>query len=248
MNLRLNVTAIMLAGWLGSTVLAHSDIELFDHAGQVAVAPQIAEGEFGEDGNPTYRANDPGLESDPLELVGDGRTALPGGALVGFDLPTFTLGGSTKGLFYWDGEGSPDFVSIASPHGLKISDTTESFSLQANGSHGAAGFDFALTADGSGPDPAGFLHSHLKFDLIDSVGAGVGSPAAGVYAFATTFSVTGLGDSDPVYWVLASEVDEAAHQAAIDYISRSVGLVPEPSTLMLPVFALLSAMAARTRR
>jgi hypothetical protein len=54
-----------------------------------------------------------------------------------------------------------------------------------------------------------------------------------VYAFATTFSVAGLTDSDPVYWVLAAGVDEAVHEAAVDYIATSTGIVPEPSSLLL---------------
>ena len=123
MSFRLHVTAILLSALLGSAALAqHSDIELFDDAGQVAAEPRIAEGEFGEVPNPAYRADEPGLESDPDELAVHGETPLPGGALVGFDVAAFTLGGSTKSLFYWDGAGSPDFVSVRTPHELKISD------------------------------------------------------------------------------------------------------------------------------
>jgi hypothetical protein len=249
MNFKRMVAAVMLCTVLSSAVVAqHSDIELFDEAGQVGVEPRIAEGEFGEGLNPAYRADDPGLESDPDELAMHGETPLPGGALVGFDVATVTLGGTTKSLFYWDGSGSPDFVSLASPHELKISDSTESFSIQFDGSGAAAGFHFALTADGSGPDPAGFLHTHLIFDLVDAGGIGVGSPAAGVYAFATTFRVAGLADSEPVFWVLAAEVDEAVHEAAVDYISRSVGIVPEPSSLAFVAGSVLLGLLRRSRK
>lgn len=226
------VLAVMVTAIWGSHSLAqHSDVELFDEGGQVGVEPRIAEGEFGESPNPAYRANEPGMESDPAELALHGEAPLPGGALVGFDIALFTLDGSTKSLFYWDGVGSPNFV--ASPHELKISDATESFSLQFDGSSAMAGFNFALTADGSGSDPTGFLHHDLLFDLVGAGGTGVGSPAAGVYAFATTIRVAQLTDSEPVYWVLASGVGEAVHGAAVDYISVSVGTVPEPTTLAL---------------
>lgn len=218
---------------VGAASAQHSDLELVDDGGQVGAEPRVAEGEFGESPNPAYRADEPGLESDPDELAIHGETPLPGSALVSFDVIEFVLGSATKSLFYWDGVGSPDFVSIASPHELKISDTTESFSVQFDGSSAAAGFPFAVTADGSGPDPAGFLHSHLLFDLVDSAGVGVGSPTPGVYAFATTFGVTGLDDSEPVYWALATGVGEEAHEAAIGYISRAVGIVPEPGTLAI---------------
>jgi hypothetical protein len=225
----------------------HSDLELFDDRGHVGVEPRIAEGEFGESPNPAYRADEPGLESDPVELAIHGETPLPGGALLGFDVAAFTLGVVEKSLFYWDGLGSPDFVSLAAPHELKISDATESFSLQFDGSSAAVGFNFALTANGRSPDLAGFLHSHLLFDLVDAGGTGAGSPAAGVYAFATTFRVTGLADSESVYWVLAAGIEEAAHEAAIDYISVNVGVVPEPTSLGLAGGALLLGLPWRSR-
>jgi hypothetical protein len=235
------------AGIANYSQAQHSDLELFDDGGQVAVEPRIAEGEFGELPNPAYRADEPGLESDPDELVLHGEKPLPGGALVGFDVAAFTLGGSTKSLFYWDGVGSPDFVSVAVPHELKISDATSTFSVQFDGSSAVPGFDFALTADGSGPDLAGFLHHDLNFDLVDSLGNGVGGPAVGVYAFATTFRVGSLADSEPVYWVLANGMDESVHEAAIDYISVAVGIVPEPGSLGLAGGCLLLGMLWRSR-
>jgi hypothetical protein len=246
MNVQRTVLAVMLIAIAGSHANAqHSDLELYSDNGQVAVEPRIAEGEFGEAPNPAYRADEPGLESDPDELAMHGETPLPGGALVGFDIAAFTLGGIEKSLFYWDGSGSPDFASLTSPHELKISDATESFTLQFDGSSAVAGFDFALTADGSGPDPAGFLHHDLFFDLVDTTGMGSSSPTAGVYAFATTFRVAGLTDSEPVYWVLATGVDEAAHEAAVTYISQSVGLVPEPTSVALAGCSLVFVLVRR---
>lgn len=248
MNWQRMVWLLLVSAVMIDTATAqHSDLEMFDEGGQVAVEPRIAEGKFGEDGNPAYRANEPGLESDPDELAVHGETPLPGGALVGFDVAAFTLGGSTKSLFYWNGLGSPDFVLLAAPHELKISDPTETFSMQFDGSGSATGFNFALTADGSGPDPAGFLHSHLLFDLVDAGGTGLGSPSAGVYVFATTFSVAGLTDSELVYWVLALGVEEAVHEAAVNYIAISTGIVPEPSSLILLGSTSLFALLRRNR-
>jgi hypothetical protein len=240
--------AVLQSGTVVVAQHAHSDIELLDDAGQVGVEPRIAEGEFGLGLNPAYRAKDPGLESDPAELALHGESPLPGGALVGFDLPTFTIGSTTKSLFYWNGTGAVDFETLASPHELKISDATESFSLQVDGTGAAAGFNFALTADGSGPDPAGFLHQHLLFDLVDASGTGVAAPTAGVYAFATTFRVAGLEDSEPVFWMLASGVDESAHEAAVEFIALSQGIVPEPGTLSLMGVALAAGLLARSDR
>jgi hypothetical protein len=237
----------LCVGMADHAIGQHSDLELFDDGGQVAVEPRIAEGEFGESPNPAYRDDEPGLESDPNELMLHGETPLPGGALVGFGVVTLTLGSSTKSLFYWDGVGIPDFVSVAVPHELKILDATESFSLQITGSGPLSGFDFALTADGSGPDPAGFLHHDLNFDLVAAGGTGIPNPAVGVYAFATTFRVAGLADSEPVYWVLANGVDESVHEAAIDYISVAVGIVPEPGSLGLAGGCLLFAVLRRGR-
>jgi hypothetical protein len=243
---RMCLVVLLYLSITNSARAQHSDLELFDNGGQVAVEPRIAEGEFGELPNPAYRADEPGLESDPDELVLHGETPLPGGALVGVDVVSFTLGGSTKSLFYWNGIGAPDFTSVAAPHELKISDATSTFSVQFDGSAAVPGFNFALTADGGGPDPAGFLHHDLSFDLVDSLGNGVGGPAVGVFAFATTFKVGGLTDSEPVFWVLANGVDESVHEAAIDYISVAVGVVPEPGSLGLAGgFLLLSVLRRR---
>jgi hypothetical protein len=247
MNVQRTVLTVMLIAIGGSHAIAqHSDLELYSDGGQVAVEPRIAEGEFGEFPNPAYRADEPGIESDPTELAMHGETPLPGGALVGFDVAAFTLGGAEKSLFYWDGLGSPDFASLPSPHELRISDATASFTLQFDGSGPAAGFGFALTADGSGSDPAGFLHQHLLFDLVDTTGMGASSPTAGVYAFATTFRVAGLTDSELVFWVLATGVEEAAHEAAVTYISQSVGLVPEPMSLALAGCSLVFVLVRRS--
>jgi hypothetical protein len=234
MKVQRTVLAAMLIAIGGSNAIAqHSDLELYSDGGQVTVEPRIAEGEFGAALNPAYRAEEPGIESDPAELAMHGETPLPGGALVGFDIAAFTLGGIVKSLFYWDGSGSPDFVSVAVPHEMKVSDETSTFSVQFDGAASLPGFNFAVTANGSGPDPAGLLHSHLLFDLVDTTGMGISSPAAGVYAFATSFRVAGLTDSELVYRVLATGVEEAAHEAAVTYISQSVGIVPEPTSLAL---------------
>jgi hypothetical protein len=246
MNLQgMYLIVVLCLGMANSVQAQHSDLELFDDGGHVTVEPRIAEGEFGELPNPSYRADEPGLESDPDELAAHGETPLPGGALVGFDIVSFTLGGSTKSLFYWDGVGAADFVSIAVPHELKISDSTSTFSVQLDGSVSAPGFNFALTADGSGPDPVGLLHAHLLFDLVDNSGMGITNPAVGVYAFATTFNVGGLAASEPVFWVLASGVDESVHEAAIDYISVATGVVPEPGSVALAGGFLLLAVLRR---
>jgi len=247
MSVQRTILTVMLIASGGSHAVAqHGDLELYSDTGRVEVEPRIAVGEFGEVPNPPYRADEPGIESDPAELALHGETPLPGAALLGFDVAAFTLGVVEKSLFYWDGLGSPDFASLASPHELKISDATASFTLQFDGSGSAAGFDFALTADGSGSDPAGLLHQHLLFDLVATTGMGTSSPAAGVYAFATTIRITGLTDSELVYWVLATGVEEAARDAAVTYISQSVGLVPEPTSIALAGCSLVFILVRRS--
>ena len=230
-RLGLTFACVMLLS--ANVAVAHSDLELFDDGGQVAVEPRIAEGEFGVSPNPAYRANEPGVESDPDELLLEGRTPLPGGALVGFDLQLFTMGSVSKSLFYWNGVGSVDFTSVPSPYELKVSDATESFSVQNDGTTAAAGFNFDITADGTGVDPAGFVHHDLIFDLVDAGGTGIASPAAGIYAFSTTSRVAGLTDSEPVFYVMATGVDELVHETAIKYVAIGQGIIPEPTTLAL---------------
>ncbi|TWU25950.1 hypothetical protein [Bythopirellula polymerisocia] len=228
-------------------IAQHSDLELFDDGGQVVAEPRIAEGEFGESPNPAYRANEPGMESDPDELVLEGETPLPGGALVGFDLQLFTMDSVSKSLFYWNGIGSVDFTSVPSPYELKISDATESFSVQIDGTTAAAGFNFDITSDGTGADPDGFFHHDLIFDLVDGGGTEVINPAAGVYAFSTEFSVAGLTESEPVFWLLATGVDESVHEAAIEFVALSQGIIPEPTSLALLGGLILSGLGFRTQ-
>ena len=230
--LGLAIASVILLG-ANLAIAQHSDLELFDDNGQVGAEPRIAEGEFGESPNPAYRANEPGVESDPVELVLDGETPLPGGALVGFDVQLFTMDSVSKSLFYWNGVGSVDFTSVPSAYELKISDATESFSVQMDGTTAVAGFNFDITADGTGVDPAGFMHHDLIFDLVDAGGTGIPSPAAGVYAFATTFSVADLTSSEAVFWLLATGVDESIHEAAVEYVALSQGIIPEPTSLAL---------------
>ncbi|QEG35206.1 hypothetical protein [Bythopirellula goksoeyrii] len=240
------LACVMLLG-ANAAIAQHSDLELFSDGGQVGAEPRIAEGEFGESPNQAYRANEPGVESDPDELVLEGETPLPGGALVGFDLQLFTMDSVSKSLFYWNGVGSVDFTSLPSPYELKISDATESFSVQIDGTTAAAGFDFDITADGTGVDPAGFLHHDLIFDLVDAGGAGILNPASGVYAFATTFKVAGLTDSEPVFWVQAAGVDESVHEAAVEYVALSQGIIPEPTSLALLGGMMLAGVCLRGR-
>lgn len=246
-RLGLTLSCVILLGF-NTAIAQHSDLELFDDGGQVGAEPRIAEGEFGESPNPAYRANEPGVESDPDELILEGETPLPGGALVGFDLQLFSMDSVSKSLFYWNGLGSVDFTSLPSPYELKISDVTESFSVQIDGTTAAAGFNFDITDDGTGVDPAGFVHHDLIFDLVDAGGAGIPSPAAGVYAFATTFKVAGLTDSEPVFWVQATGVDESVHEAAVEYVALSQGIIPEPNSLALLGGMMLAGVSLRSRR
>lgn len=86
------------------------------------------------------------------------------------------------------------------------------------------------------------------FDLVGTSEMGVTSPAARIYAFATTFRTSGWEDSKPVYWVLATGVGEEAHEAAIGYIFQSVGVVPEPATIIIAAAPLILGTLRRSHR
>ena len=63
----------------------------------------------------------------------------------------------------------------------------------------------------------------------------------------TTFSGTALADSEPLYWVAASGVDEAMHEAAVEYVFNTL-VVPEPSSVVLAAIAGVGALLLWRRR
>ena len=192
---------------------------------------------------------------DAAALANLGANALPGAANVSISASSFSVGGSSASLFYWDGSGGVDFQPA--PAG-----TTFAFDPALN---------FAAT------DANGGMDDHPIYEL----NAASGTPADGVYLVSPVIDVAGLTPSDNFYIVLLADaliageddaelVEEAlealdegtATSALVDFGNRAMKdfaffeeavefvenalVIPEPSTSLLLVAAV--GWLANTRR
>ncbi|MGD9634543.1 MAG: hypothetical protein AB7G28_10730 [Pirellulales bacterium] len=250
---------------------AHSDIFLANVGGQVAVGGanelESASPFFELDtqvfeavlvtGFPLplfdYGRGEPGffaLPSNSLDLPA-GSAALVGNADVSVQLPTFSVGGNSASLFYWDGSGAIDFQPVgATQPGVTLA------------------IDPTPLSDPTGSD--GSLHFHPAYELNL---AGAGAPADGVYLAAPTVSVAGMAASKPFYLVLLADQllvdDDAAegleetlesgntfyeavgkdfgfYEEAVEYVQANVA-VPEPTTALMAMGIAASLSGLRTR-
>ena len=83
-------------------------------------------------------------------------------------------------------------------------------------------------------------------DRVDTDGMDA-DPAAGAYLFGLELTSTGLGDSDPTFFVVASGIEEETHEMAVDYVATAFA-VPEPSTIAYIGAGLFALLAWRKRR
>ena len=205
----------------------HSDIEIEVEGGRLVTEPRVGEAEFGEAPNPANLADEPGFEVD------DG--IFQPNEILGFDIVGFDLGGGERHLWYWDGTGAPSFGP--SPHALTLESPVTSLNLtiDSNGSGLLAGFPIDQA------DADGGVHSHLDF-ILDGA-----TPADGVYAWAMQMTSPNYLTSEPVFLVIASNVDETVHEMAIDFVTTTMG-VPEPSGAILGLGMLLACFARYRRR
>ncbi|QDS98733.1 PEP-CTERM sorting domain-containing protein [Adhaeretor mobilis] len=209
-----------------------------------------------------YESEEPGFfalngTSDAAELAALGASALPGNAGVSVSASSFSIGGATSTLFYWDGQGSVNFTPA--PAG-----TTFSYSPATN---------FETTG------PNGDMDGHPVYQLDASSGL----PADGVYLVSPTVDVDGLATSDPFYSVLLADaliVDEddeeaveealealeeglttdavvdfgggvtkefAFYEEAVEFVEETFA-IPEPSTALLSLAAFGMLLAGRKQR
>lgn len=208
----------------------HSDVEIAIEDGMLDVHERVTEGEFGSELNPANTTDDPGFAPEGAEDT-PATTTFVGGQQVAFQ--TVDLGSSGMNLWYWDGAGSPMFG--ASPHDLTIARTgAGSIDL----SSGNGGFTM-FAADGGG-----FFDEHIDFTLSEA------TPDTGVYVFGMTLGSPNASpavlDSDPVYFVMASQgLDEAIHEAAVGYVEAN--LVPEPGSQITMLIGMVMFMGLRRR-
>jgi hypothetical protein len=209
----------------GATVYSasaqHSDIEIEIEDGNVVSEPRIVEAEFGADLLPAFSLDEPGFEADDGALMPDD--------VVSIALPTLTIGPASRSIWHWNGLGAPAFGP--SPHELKVTHPGTATSIQVNGMDPSVELGLAVA------DADGGLHQDLTFALVDAGGVGVPAPDDGVYLWATVVKVAGYTDSEPIYWLAGSGVDEAVVETAVDYVATQFGVIPEPTSFALLALA-----------
>ncbi len=198
-----------------------------------------------------YGGDHPGffaLSSELAEMPA-GAAALPAAADVSLNFTSFSVGGSSDTLFYWNGSGAVDFQPISTVQpGVAL--TVDPNPLDTTGSGGG-------------------LHVHPAYGLDDG---GTGEPIDGVYLASPSVSVAGLVDSDPFHmvWLVdaliadeesAENVEESLESGettvlgkdfsffpeAVEYVQQNLA-VPEPSSALLSIVAVAGMSGLLVRR
>jgi hypothetical protein len=200
-------------------------------SGTYTVGQSVFGAEFGEDPGLPFLASEPGYNavSNPT-----GGLPLPDDAALNFNFKAMSIAANTSNLYYWDGSGAVNFTPA----------TGQSFTASKAGGFSAtvsgeandiAGFTINAT------DLNGFIHRHLDFQLN---GPGGNDPAVGIYLVAQEFTMPGLSapgvlNSEPFFLVFNNSADEMVHDAAVDWVTTNLAVVPEPAGLALLGLAVL---------
>lgn len=237
----------------GSAALAHQDVrpKVVDNKivtdgrddGTSIVTPNLRV--FGYDLGEDDAVNDPYFAADP-GFTAEAASGFTDGTNLMFSILSGSQFGLPSTLTYWDGTGSPNFGAVPSLETLRLNLGSQ------NRTAGAGNLDvpgFSLGAN----DAADPLHTHLSSFLQGADGnsdpSDGNNPADGIYllALGLTTNMPGVAAADPIFIVYNNGgLDEAIHDAAIDYVNTT--LVPEPSSVvMLAVGAAGLALAARRR-
>lgn len=175
--------------------------------------------ETGEILDPGQRVFEGELGLDPMFPFSGDEPGI-GSSLVGSTLSLNLLGG----LGAWNGDGF-----AASTAGIMVTYGGQEALSTTGGS-----LSFVVTQD---------LDLHPGYTLFGGNGA---DPANGIYLAAFTFGSAGLGTSETFWIVFNLGMDEADHEAAVDWANAN--LVPGPGGLFAAALAGLSAARSRTRR
>ncbi len=236
------VLVLGLAATGSTAVWAHDDVSPYELNGKVAtgghddilasntVAERVFGFDFGEDPEIPYIIGDPGFNNGAFGIgVFPNDGLLPASFTLGLEI--------SNDLEYWDGTGGVSFAPAPASASLALSHLSSTINID-----GTSGLGSMLTIGSSGV--AGRLHVHLQSALGDTGG----DPADGIYLIGMKLTLpdSGLADSDPIYIVYNSFMDEAVHDQAIDWVQAQ--LVPEPSTWWLATLGSGAALVVRLRK
>jgi hypothetical protein len=201
---------IVTDGWIDATSTLIPGLRVFGY-------------DFQEDPLDPYFASDPGFNTA-------GGSNLPAGSQLRFNFLDATQFGLSSNLSYWNGVGT---VSFGTPP------TAETLRLNLGGQNRTAGAaigeiaGFSLATAGAN----GSVHVHINSFLQGSDGnsdpADGNNPANGVYLLPLELasSEIALADSLPLFLVYNNGLDEAAHDAAIEWVETNLVPIPEPATI-----------------
>jgi hypothetical protein len=200
--------------------------------------------DFGEEIGDPYVIGDPGFNNGSF-AVG----VFPNDGLLPADGTNYTLGFDVvTNLLYWDGAGGVSFV--AAPDDVSLGLNKGSFTVLVD----ALGPSGTVPSIGVVPEIAdtgfGRIHQHLESQLHFIDGTNPADPNApdGIYLVGLQLKLPGsrLADSDPIYVVYNNGLDEAVHDAAIEWVEAH--LVPEPATWVLALAGAFALAAAGRRK
>lgn len=181
--------------------------------------------DFQEDPLDPYVINDPGFNTV-------GPSALPPASQLSFNVLDVGIFGLPANLSYWSGSGPVGFDAVPSGETLRLNRGTQDRTI---GSATSAVSGFAIGTVG----PNGSLHQHLNSFLRGSDGNVVPGdgiiPADGIYLVPLELasSDSSIAPSQPLFLVYNNGLDEAVHDAAIDWVETNLVPIPEPSTIVL---------------
>lgn len=206
-------------------------------------------------GEPGFRAATQSFLDNPALTTPSGvYSALPGTTPLTFSFLPISIGSDTRNLFYWSGTGSVAFAPVG---GTVSVDLTKQggggWTAGITGSSAAvvAGNTIQVTSAGAS---AGAVHTHL----FTSIGKAAAAPDQGFYLFSLGLQMSGLADSQPLYFVYGA-LDpaamtteqladfETAHGLAEVWVENNLAAVPEPASLAA-VAAGVAALALHGRR
>ncbi|MEX0676843.1 MAG: PEP-CTERM sorting domain-containing protein [Pirellulales bacterium] len=225
----------------------HDDVVPYEFGGKVAtgghddvlgtdhVVERVFGYDFGEDLMDPFVIGDPGFNNGAFAIgVYPNDGLLPANKTLGFNVLT--------NLQYWDGTGGVSFAAAPVDVELGLRRGSNTVLVSGTGQSGTV-----PTIGSTGP---GRLHVHLESQLNYTDGTDPDPPNApdGIYLVALELALpdSGLADSDPIYVVYNSNLDEEVHDAAIDWVQEN--LVPEPASWALMAAALAALAASGWRK
>ena len=230
-------TALAVTGWAATARAQHSDVDVSVAGGRIVTGERVFGYDFGEVAGDPYFAGDPGFNAEP-------GSGLPGGSRLLFDIPAASEFGLPSALSYWSGSGPVSFSTPPSGETLRFNFGSASATA---GSSAAAveGFNIVTAAaDGS-------VHRHINSFLNGSDGnndpADGNPPADGIYLVPMVLrsSDASVLPSEPFSIVYNNGLEEAAHDAAIEYVTGNV--VPEPASAGVLVAGAAGLLLRRRR-